>query len=101
MRFFSEDDFIGYQQFLLTTINEVISKMANEDQSIKVVLIGEFPDMQHRFVTVHPFSETTHIHHPEHDHFASLVLDLAPQGMNMFVVGVNGNGTVTRVEENN
>lgn len=99
MRFFSEEDFVGYQQFLLTSINEVIKDLADKDKTIKAVLIGEFPDSQHRFVTVHPFNETTHIHHPEHDHFASLVLDLAPEGMNMFIVGVNAHGTVTRVEE--
>jgi len=98
MRFFDEKDFLDYKQFLLTSVHEVVNELSANDETIKVVLIGEFPDCQHRFVTVHPFCERTHIHHPEYDHFASLVLDLAPEGMNMYALGVNG-GTVIRTTE--
>ena len=100
MRFFSENDFVGYQQFLMLSVNEVIKEMATKDKSIKAVLIGEFPDEKYRFVTVHPFSDVTHVHHPEHDHYASLVLDLAPEGMNLFIVGVNHNDGSGNSESN-
>jgi hypothetical protein len=96
MRFFDEKDFLTYQGFLYKTIQETIESMTDKDKSIKAVLIGEFPDGKSRFITVHPFSNATHIHHPEYDHFGSLVTDMIPPGMNMVIIEVNHDHAFSR-----
>ncbi len=102
MQYFSERDFISYRDYLIKSVNEVAAKLADQDHSIKAILVGEFPDGRCRFVTVHPFSEAKHKHHTQFDHYASLMLDLAPMGMSMFVVEVNHNaGTLAKTEGSN
>ena len=88
MRFFDEKDFLTYQEFLTKSINDVIKSLTDKDKSIKAVLIGEFSDGVYRFVTFHPYSDIIHVHHKEFDHLASLLLDIAPMGMNMFIVEI-------------
>lgn len=101
MRFFDEKDFTDYQVFLMKSINETVKTLTDKDASIKAVLIGEFPDSHCRFVTVHPFSENQHVHHPEYDHYASLVMDFAPEGMSMFIVEANVGQSFNGTEESN
>lgn len=101
MRFFSEQDYLNYREYLLKTIQETIIKLSKEDSSIKVVLLGEFPDNNFKFVTVHPFSDKTHIHRKEYDHYASLVQDILPQMANMVVFEVGNEPIFTRPTEGN
>lgn len=89
MRFFNEQDFISYRDYLIKTVNEAAATLAEQDHSIKAILIGEFPDGRCRFVTVHPFIDAKHKHRPELDHYASLMLDLAPEGMSMYVMEID------------
>ena len=94
MRFFSESDFITYRSYLLKSVNEAVRSLTDNDRSIRAVLIGEFHDGQYRFITVHPFSKETHVHHPEYDHYASLVTDMVPPGMNMIIIEVENDSRV-------
>lgn len=100
MRFFDEQDFLNYREFLMKTVNNAIEDIAASDESVKAILIGEFPDHRNHFVTVHPFEAVTHRHRPELDHYASLVMDLAPEGMNLLVVEIN-NDIQRGTEEDN
>jgi len=88
MRFFSEQDFGSYRDYLIKTVNEAASTLISEDDTIKAILVGEFPDGRCRFVSVHPYTSQQHKHHPQFDHYAGLMLDLAPSGMSMFVLEV-------------
>jgi hypothetical protein len=92
MQFFDEQDFVTYRDYLIKSVNETASAMAAQDETIKAFLIGEFPDGRCRFVTVHPYTSNQHKHHTQFDHYASLMLDLAPSGMSMFVLEVNDHG---------
>ena len=99
MRFFSEQDFVNYREFLVNSLNNAISTLTEKDRSIKAVLIGEFTDGISRFVTLHYYGEHSHVHHPEFDYFCSLLGDLMPMGMNMMIVEVKNNGAFTRSTE--
>lgn len=101
MRFFDEQDFLNYRNYLMKSVNEAVSTLIEKDKTIKVVLIGEFSDNRYRVVTVHPFSEHQHVHHPELDHYASLVMDLMPPDMNMLIMEVRGEPTFSRTTESN
>ena len=100
MRFFNEQDFVDYKTYLLKTVNDNIKSLTEQDTTIRAILIGEFPDGQYRFITVHPFASPTHVHHPELDQYASLVLDLIPNGMNMFIIEVEHDDALARERGN-
>ena len=101
MRFFDEQDFLNYRNYLMKSVNVAVSTLIEKDKTIKAVLIGEFSDNRYRFVTVHPFSETPNVHHPELDHYASLVMDLMPMGMNMLIMEVHSEPVFSRGTEGN
>ena len=89
MRFFNEDDFISYKQYLMQSVNDAVKNVTGGDNSIRAILIGEFPDGNSRFVSFHPNSQIHHKHHPEYDHFGSLIVEMIPNGMNMVVIEVD------------
>lgn len=71
---------------------EAVYAIAQKDDTVRAAAIGEFPDMQCRFVTIHPFSENRVQFHKELDHLGSLFLDVCPPHMNMLVMELESEG---------
>jgi hypothetical protein len=86
-KFYDDADKAAYTSYLSNHLVDVADNLADEDDSIEAILVGEFPDMQCRFVTVH--ANRTFKYHKDLDYLGSLVLDICPPQMNMMVMELN------------